>query len=171
VLGLDPGKTNHAWSIVQVDIKTGLKYKIVTSGMIVNTVTDLIGISAKVEAVKYRKELRAIVKEYGVNVIIVERFQNRGRMFGNNSELVNIMIGVLLNLNVEIRLITASQWKNSFNKIYDLKSFYKEIPLVAHRVDSSLIGIYGSSFFTNTKHFDCIKPSIDVCRVRITRTR
>jgi Holliday junction resolvasome RuvABC endonuclease subunit len=170
VLGLDPGKDNHAFCVCQFDIETGLKYKLVTTGMIKCTIKELIGISAKEEAKKYRRELQALVKKYDVDVIIAERFQNRGRMFGNSSELVNIMLGVLLNINVEVRLITASQWKNAFNKIYTLKDFYKEVPLVAHRIDASLIGIYGSSFFTNTKHFDCIKLDIAKCRLRITKT-
>ncbi len=171
VMSLDPGKNNTAFAVTQFDLRTGLRYKILETGMIESTLTDLT-CDVIPQLKRFKKEVNGIVKHYGANVIIAERFMNRGMMRGNSGEIISAMLGYLCSINIHHEWITAAQWKNVFNKhCYDLKTFYKEIPLVEHRIDASLIGIYGSSFFTPTNHFDCIKDNIKKCRLQITNTR
>jgi len=170
VLSFDPGKINFSFSVSDVHLETGLKYRIKTTGMIENTVTDLTG-DIESQSRRFKREVQKIIKGYGADVLIAERFQVRGRFMGGSAELINIMLGIMATSRIEKKFITAAQWKNSFNKVYDLKKFYKEIPLVDHRIDAALIGIYGSSFFTGSKHFDCIRNDIDKCRDQIIKTQ
>ena len=169
VLALDPGKCNFAAAVVHVDTRTGLKYKIESTEMVEHTIHDITTDLGK-QASQFKREIQKLVKLHEVDVIVAERFMVRGRFSGGSAEHINLMLGTLLGINVEKRYITAAQWKNAFSKVYDLKKFYKEIPLVAHKVDASLIGIYGASLFNDTKHFDCIRDDIDLCRRRISKT-
>lgn len=169
ILALDPGKNNFAAAVCTVDVKTGMKFKIIHTCMILNTVTDLTQDIDK-QAAKFRQEIRILLKDYNIDYLVAERFIVRGRFMGASSEFINFMIGSLSSIKVEKKLITAAQWKNAFNKIYDLKEFYKQIPLVPHKVDAALIGLYGSHYLTDTKPFECIKDNIPKCRSQLIKT-
>lgn len=170
IVGLDPGKTSFAASVSQVDIKTGTKFKVLMTTMVKNTITDLTGNMTQ-SSNKFKREIQGIVREYKADIIVAERFMVRGRFNGAAAEHLNIMLGIIATINVEKRFITAAQWKNSFNKLYSLDDFYKEVPLVPHRIDASLIGLYGSHYFTGSRPFECLEGRINKCRTQITRTK
>jgi hypothetical protein len=170
ILSLDPGKQNFAFSIVTVDIKTGLKFEIIETGMINHTITN-VTTDLKDQAKAFNKEVSAIIRKNKVDALIAERFMVRGRFMGGSSEHINLMLGRLLAINVETVYITAAQWKNAFNKVYCLNDFYKEIPLPTHRIDAALIGLYGSHYFTNTKPFACLKGKVKKVKNQIILTK
>lgn len=88
VLGLDPGKNNFSFSISEVHLETGLKFRIKTTGMIENTFTDLTG-DIEAQSRRFKKEVQKIIKGYGADVLIAERFMVRGRFMGGSAELIN----------------------------------------------------------------------------------
>ncbi len=154
IIGSDPGKNNSAVGVVRVLISDPSKYKIVHTGMVDKVIRDLTTNPMK-QALAYRSVMNKMVKTFDADVVIVERFQNRGRFAGNTGELVSMMIGMLFTLPVkDVMTITAAQWKNAFNRVADLESFYQQSSLVAHRVDAASIAMYGASQYLNTKPFD-----------------
>jgi len=88
------------------------------------------------------------------DLVIIERFQNRGFIRGAQGEVVTFMSSMLCTLcrqrNIEHRLIMASTWKTGINRAgVDLKAGYswawkKPRRIVPHRVDSGLIALYGA---------------------------
>lgn len=152
ILGCDPGTANFAFSVTRVKIKEPFRYKILETGMIHNTVRDLTGLlNDQKEA--FKSELNALIDKYGVNIIVAERFMNRGRN-GNTGELVSFMLGLMSEIpDTHLTLITAAQWKNAFNRVQDLKALYKESSLVAHRIDATCISIYGASMYLDVPAF------------------
>lgn len=145
VLGLDPGSKNFAYSVVSVSMKPPFRYRVKRVGMVNETITNIPSISPK-SARKFKNMINKIVKDNGVDFIIAERFMNRGKMRGATGELVSIMLGTLL-VGVPIKdmaLITASQWKNAFNRRTSLDHIYSIVSVVPHVVDATGIALYGS---------------------------
>lgn len=169
IAGFDPGKNNFSFSIVQIDVRTGKKFKVVTTGMVEHTITD-ITTNLDVQAKRFKKEIQSILRGYQVDAFIAERYMVRGMFMGASAEVINLMLGTLITLNVDKRLITAAQWKNAFNKVYDLKEFYTEVPLVAHRVDAGLIGLYGASLLLDTKPYACLSNNVNKIRKQLADT-
>lgn len=158
VLGTDPGTANFAFSVTRVKINAPFRYKVLKTGMIENTVRDLTGLLDK-QSEAFKKEIKALVKEYDVDVIMAERFMNRGRN-GNTGELVSFMLGLMKEIKgTHLTLLTAAQWKNAFNRIQDLKALYKESSLVAHRIDAACISIYGASMYLDVPAFKFLEKA------------
>jgi hypothetical protein len=168
ILGLDPGKNNFGAAVSKIDIKTGLRSKVLHTRMIENAIIDLTGNIDK-ERKKFSKELSKIIKEFSVDVLIAERFMTRGRFSGASTEYISFMLGIISTINKETRFITAAQWKNAFNKITPLEDFYSEIPIVPHKIDAALISLYAAHYFTDTKPFQCIQD-IELCKRQITKS-
>ncbi len=144
ILGLDPGKVNCAYAIVEMS-KSG-KCTVIKTGMIEKTIPVLTG-NVRQLSKPFKKEIRIILKKFNVEAIFAERFMSRGRFNGASSEVINIMLGCLLSMKIEhVQLVTPAQWKNAFNKVDDLKGLYKQSKLVAHRIDAALIAVYGSHY-------------------------
>lgn len=153
ILGLDPGKNNFAYAVTQVKLGLPFKYRFRETGMIENPVTDLTG-SLINQKQAFKAEVQGIINEHGVDIIVAERFQNRGRMGGATGELVSFMLGVLSEFDVaDLMLVTAAQWKNAFNRVQDLKALYAESDLVAHRIDAANISLYGACVYLEEKPF------------------
>lgn len=138
VLGLDPGTRNMAWSVIRIWSAT--RFKVLGVGMVKNAMMDMKG-DIRPAMKRFRKELQSKIKRHGVTHIAAERFQARG-LKGNTGELVAFMLGVISTFKQPSVFITASQWKNNFNKYADLKALYKKTALQPHEVDSPSIGLY-----------------------------
>lgn len=157
ILGSDPGKNNSAFSIVKVMIDPPFRYAVAETGMVKNVIRDLT-VDPMRQSKAYRAETLELIKRHEVDVITVERFQNRGRFSGNTGELVSMMIGVMYGLPVlDVKVITAAQWKNAANKVGDLAQIYEESTLVAHRVDATSIALYGASQYLMLPPFEFLK--------------
>lgn len=155
VLACDPGTANFAYAVTRIRIKQPFRYKLLESGMIQNPVRDLTGLLAD-QTAAFENELQELVDTYGVNIIIAERFMNRGRN-GNTGELVSFMLGIMMKMeDVHLTLITAAQWKNAFNKIQDLKELYKEMKtrcrMEAHPIDAACMSIYSAGMYLELDH-------------------
>lgn len=174
LLGLDPGKNWFGYSVVKVKFDPPFRYKVVTTGLVENVVYDLTK-GIRFQSRSFKREISGLLRSHGADILIAERYQNRGRMMGATIELVNYMLGVMDSLRVQdYVVITAAQWKNAFNKHYDLKEFYRELPLVPHRVDATLIALYGAHQYIDeaSKQFDFLSDaqSIQTLRDRISAT-
>lgn len=181
VMGNDAGSTNYGYSVIKFKVKHGeVSYKILECGQLQNTLKDL-KVVAKPILNKYKKEIRAKIKKYGINNMICERFMPRGR-FGNTSEFVNIMIGFLLAQKEPVLLLTASTWKNRVNKfigkkkkgekLSGLDKFYKIVCVPPHEIDATFQAMYLAeklldieilSIFENKKNLMKLKKGIEKC--------
>ncbi len=161
VLALDPGIVNAGYSVVSARlINNKLQYKVDETGKLKHTVYDL-----KQEIVEqttgYCNEMNRLAKNYGVTHCIAERFQARG-FRGHQGEGIGIMLGSLIQMltkeySTEIRLVTAATWKNAFNRMADLKSFYPQVRLEPHEVDATLMALFLASSVFGIKPFEHIK--------------
>ena len=175
ILSMDPGTTNHAWSVLKVS--RPFKVQVVASGMIENTVKDLKG-NMRPKVLEYVGEIAELVEMYGATHLIMERYMARG-MKGATIECVNVMIGAVLSalglarLGVRGKnalLIPASQWKNEWNRRSSLENFYKKVNCVAHQVDSVGIGLYGAAHWLDEKPFEGIVKLEKVLAKQINAT-
>lgn len=136
VLGIDPGSVNAGYAVIRVRVKKNkLEYKLEECGKLSNLLKEL-KLPHKKELKAHVKEVKALVKKYGVDCILAERYMARG-MKGSTIEAVNQMLGALeIGLAQEITQIPAATWKNQVNRKFDLKEFYKTVPVEAHEVDA-----------------------------------
>lgn len=149
LLGIDPGKTNCAFSVVRIKL-TPFKYKVMAHGMIKNPVNELTGGSVALHGRynKFKSEIRKLKRTFKVDAIFAERFMTRGgSSMGTTIEVVSIMLCLLSHVGVKtVQLFTAAQWKNQWNKHNDLKEFYKSMhPMPAHSIDATGIALYGAT--------------------------
>ena len=159
VLGLDPGKVNFGYSVVETNSEG--KYRVLECGVLKTTVTELkVGLSGQVAA--FKKQMSDIVSRNHVTHIVGERFVSRG-LLGALSEYVNLMLGICSCLCPDFCLIIPAQWKNAANKHICLVDYYKHIKVPAHIVDSTMIAIYYID-----KYFDKV-PFADFDNLRATR--
>lgn len=169
ILGCDPGKVNYGYAVVRVGLDMPFRYKVLETGMIVNRIDDLTG-DSKALVDKHVAEMTGLVAKYKVDVIVAERFQSRG-LKGNLSELVNMMLCCLYFLPVkDVTVITASTWKNAFNRKQDLKAFYKAVKLVPHRIDATCIALFGASLYLAVEHFTFLQ-NLDLFKTRLEKTK
>ena len=168
ILGIDPGKRNFGVSIVGLS-STGNTYKVFSGFMLNHAITDFKNSELAIEQAKaFKREINGYLKEYKVDLIVVERFMVRGRYNGATSEYISAMIGVLLVSGVKVCIVTPPEWKNAFNKKFDLKGMYLKLkPLPPHIVDATLIGIYGAAKVSKLEKFKCVNSEVHlVDRIR-----
>lgn len=146
ILGIDPGKTNAAYSVVRIKIKP-FRYRILAHGMLKKPLNDLTGIDVVKRMNAFKAEIRKLKKTYSVNFVIAERFMTRGgQSMGTTIEVVTFMLALLAHVGIkEYQFITAAQWKNQWNRHNDLKEFYKSMPFPPHPIDATGIALYGAS--------------------------
>jgi len=178
ILALDPGTKNCAYSVIELDMRTHFnqklgtikatkyEFKIVAQGMIRNPISDMKHLSKQAKA--FRSELISLLDEHKVDALAAERFQSRG--FRNvTGECVSAMLGIMATLPgprfvlpyrsdewidatarppIKMLTVTASTWKNKFNRESSIplnelyKSLKSQFKLSTHLVDSMLIAIF-----------------------------
>lgn len=123
--------------------------KQIDGGFIENTITTLIHPYFLKERRRFIKTMIEFFEKHRPKYIVMERYQNRGRFRGKGIELINIMIGVIIDIAYRLKikpiLITASQWKNNFAKTFDLhlNELYNEFkPVPNHLIDAHLQAWY-----------------------------
>lgn len=168
ILTGDPGKVNFALSAQEFN---GNRINVLGTRMFQNPIQHL-QYDMRKPVKEFLKELEAIWKQYGpFDAMCFERFQSRG-LGGNTIEAISLMLGVLsyfaMKKNCPIDLITASQWKNAFNRHMVLKEYYEKHNLTSkksrkaiHEFDASLIGVYTFYRRSNIKPFGGFNRVID----------
>lgn len=169
ILSGDPGKVNFALSVQEFKDK---RINILGTRMFQHPIQNL-HLDMRQPVKEFMKELEDIWKRYGpFDAMCFERFQSRG-LGGNTIEAISLMLGVLsmfaLKKNCPIDLITASQWKNAFNRTMNLKEYYAHYNLTSkksrkaiHEFDASLIGVYTFYRHQNLKPFVGFNRLVDV---------
>lgn len=138
ILAFDPGPVNMGVSIVELD-------KIPT---VRANATMLYPIHDIKEFMKEKRlfvnEVSQWIEKYGPTAIIAERFQSRG-LRGATVECVSMMLGILSTLGLPCCFITASTWKNNYQRRFsvNLREVYKTLNNTPHQLDASLIGCFG----------------------------
>jgi Holliday junction resolvasome RuvABC endonuclease subunit len=158
LLALDPGTKNFGYAVIRFDSKN--KIEVLQSGRLFKTVDRLnMGVIEQVE--RYSQSIRHLVKTHSVSLVVAERYMSR-RMGGTTIECVNAMLGILMEicrgLNLRLRLIPASQWKNEINRHSPgvLDSSYaqgKTCQITDHTIDAVFIALYGRSIALKKKAF------------------
>jgi hypothetical protein len=150
ILGLDPGSVNFAYSIIEVEIYSNSKGTTLVAdtketGIVKNPVASMR--NSKFELRDFLTDLDFIVNRKGLNIqgIVLEQFQARG-VQTSLLEKVNVMIGGILTqfYHLDIDFFSASAWKRSVKKVFDLDEEYKVITCTPHELDATLIGLYGA---------------------------
>ncbi len=159
ILGLDPGTVNFGWSVVQARRKPDghLQYRILACGVVPpqHTVRSVVGTTGEEMAVLLRW-VRGVVTQYGVDLMIGERFQPRSSILGSNTELIGMVFGALIAENLAGRLppverILPATWKNRTRRgaIGDLKFLYRgpkqrrvRYQGSNHELDATCIALY-----------------------------
>ena len=153
ILGLDPGSKNMGFGIVEAKIDGPFRYRIREVGMVKSPVKEMKG-DVRGDLKKFQKELNGILRRHKVDVIVAERYMNRG-IRGNTGELVGLMLGVVAMSKVQdVSFIPAAQWKNAINKRTKLDQLYQDSRLVAHVIDATCIGVYGACHYLEHKPFE-----------------
>lgn len=155
ILSCDPGTRNFGISVVRFKLNP-FRYKVLYNGMLQNTINDLTGDLTKSFS-SYKSEIRKLKNKYKVDYICAERFMTRG-LKGTTIECVCVMLALLSQIGVkDFRFITASQWKNAWNKFHDLNTFYDVCPCETHQIDAVNIGLYGATLFFEQPHFEFLQ--------------
>jgi hypothetical protein len=133
ILSLDMGSKNLAYGLT-------VSKKLIELGFITNTIQTLIDPAFLPCLISFELEFKTLLNKHKPNVVLLERFQNRGRFNGNSSEYLNIMIGIISSIclqnKIYIYLISASQWKNRWTK---QNPQYAKTIMVNKRVKGKLV--------------------------------
>lgn len=152
VLGIDPGSKNMGFGVVEAKVAGDFKYRILEVGMFKQTIKEMKG-DVRGDLKRFKKELDRVIRAHKPDVIVAERYMNRG-IRGNTGELVGLMLGVVALAPVEdVSFIPAAQWKNAVNRNGDLKELYDSSRLVAHVIDATSIAMYGATHYTDRPAF------------------
>ena len=120
ILGLDPGTTNFGYAVLATK---GTRFKPVDVGKVQNRMNRMENIQQ--QCVMFKEEMLGYITRHKPNVIIVERFMNRGRFSGATGEYVSMMIGILIDLaithNIEMHIVNPATWKNAVSRALDKK--------------------------------------------------
>ncbi|QZE59467.1 Holliday junction resolvase [Erwinia phage pEa_SNUABM_2] len=169
ILSGDPGKVNFALSVQEFKDK---RITVLGTRMFQHPIQNL-HYDMRQPTKEFLAELELMWKLYGpFDAMCFERFQSRG-LGGNTIEAISLMLGVIsffaLKKKCPLDLITASQWKNAFNRTMDLKGYYAEHNLTSkksrkaiHEFDASLIGVYTFYRHSGIKPFAGFNRIIDV---------
>lgn len=166
ILGCDPGSKNFGYSVIRFKkVGNTFQFRVLETGILECALTELKG--DVVGAINlFKRRVSALRRKYGITHFCAERFQSRG-IKGKTIELVSFMLGLLTQVGIRNYLfITASQWKNQINRIFDLKEAYRTIGVPAHLLDATCIGIYFGCVVTQLKPFQTIRRNELLKRVR-----
>lgn len=160
ILGCDPGDSSFGITILDISEN---RFDIALIGMNNFTISNLtpntklpskskrrkkapdVRIASFIDQVyAYKFNIKTIIKKYNIDLCASERFMTRG-IKGKSIECVSMMNGITaclaLDQDIPFILYPAAAWKNSINKIVDLKELYKETKLKPHEIDSAYIAL------------------------------
>ena len=170
VLSCDPGKTNFAFCLSEHELDgTRHKVRIIRSGILENTESLIRDLNSnKLPDIPLYREVSELVSERHLDLFVAERFMSRGIKTGNTAEIISLAIMMLVSLiqrvypDCDCALVTAAQWKKSFNGAVKptnggLDKLYKLARVSNHQLDAALIGLYAEGQRFETPLFQMIK--------------
>ena len=147
-MGMDLGVVNFALAVV--DGQRSGKFAVQHAVMLQHMVQDITELAYARSYRRFRQEVQTYIDQWQPDVIVLERFMNRGRFNGASGEKINIMIAIVTALafrrGIMVVLVSASTWKNRFQHLFgrSLKEVYANLrPVPPHFVDAHLQAIYG----------------------------
>ncbi len=166
VLGVDPGSKNMGYGVIKARLGVDkLQYRIKEIGMIQDRVEEMKG-DVRGDLRRFKREFSSILRRHKVDVIVAERYMNRG-IRGNTGELVGLMLGCIALSNVEdVMFIPAAQWKNAINRNASLDTLYEQSRLVAHVIDATCIAAYGACHYLSHKPFEFVSSKKGFAKYR-----
>lgn len=143
ILSFDPGTRNMGIACVGVN---GDKVDVIANSILTNPITSFVGNFMHQRRI-FLEEVQRWVNLYKPKAFIAERFQTRGNG-GPLIELVSTMNAIIgmIDPNLPVKYIVASQWKNAFNRRFgdgSLDDLYLNCLTAPHQLDATLIGCYG----------------------------
>ena len=168
ILGLDPGKTNFGISVTEFNA-AGTSYKPLYAGKLKNTITDMSQLVAHMD--HFNDEL-GLLLEYKPQLVVIERFMNRGSFSGDQGEYVGCMLSLAAyqaraNCGSAIQIVQPGVWKQAFNRVLGWKAkdpkptpldkLYKYCLTESHELDAFLMTHFGHSLLTGTPYFSLIR--------------
>lgn len=175
ILGNDPGTANSGYSVIDITpkrwnyLEIGMiesTFKNMTEQTQYKRITKAARAQAKKKGIRLTKKdmpsfppfsegystyfisVNQLLEDYRIECMIAERFQTRGNM-GPLIEMVSMQLGTMACLcfqrQVKFRLVVASQWKNTINKILPLEDFYTyahQFGITPHECDSTGMALY-----------------------------
>ena len=156
ILAFDPGSVNMGVSLVELK---GNKPVVLFNATLMHPLHSIVNF--KEERVAFLNEVQQWIDLYKPKAIVAERFQSRG-LKGATVECVSMMLGMLSMLDLPVLFITASTWKNKYQRKFNcnLRDVYKTILTTPHQLDASLIGCYGLEVGTKQDYDFTLKSVI-----------
>lgn len=122
ILGLDPGKTHFGFAVAQ--FRPDSSFRPLVAGKVKNTVRDYGQLVPQMD--HYIEEMRELLA-YKPQIVVIERFMNRGKFAGDTGEYVSLMIGLVAylaraTLDSKIVIVQPGVWKSALNRVLGRKS-------------------------------------------------
>ena len=154
ILGIDPGKRETWYACLQAGHTLARGQQVPVWDLVESAHLDLDPDRPLNERIDPTlRMLTKFLRAQKPDLVIAERYIERpGQGRGNNSETINLMLGLLYatcsQQGVSCRLVIPSAWKQWWDRTF-ARSWYDHWPqLNAHQADACSIGIYGYSYFT-----------------------
>jgi Holliday junction resolvasome RuvABC endonuclease subunit len=176
ILGIDPGTTFSAYSIIDVTITenkvTNIKW--ICSGLFRNLLKN-VDSTTQVSARPFIKDIRELLNKYSPQIIVMESFMQRS-FRSNLASPISIMLGLVLGMAERRKLkyisVMPSTWKRQLERdfkkvddVYDLTYPIKQ-RLPPHVIDSFFQALFaaGDKCYQSLKQrqIDIIKKKIKV---------
>ena len=186
VFANDPGTRNYGYAVLRVTVTKSKQKKPTKSPITLHieplehgincTVLDDLrtGKAIRQQLNGYLEFVQRIQTQYSPTVFGAERFMVRRASSGVTTEYVAFMLGAavhqLLPSMKSVRLLSASTWKNAFNRRTNgaLEAIYakaeelaapKKFGLTPHQIDAYLIGVYVAHACLGLKGFEFLSKS------------
>ena len=110
ILSFDPGTENMAFCVL--DYQTLELHRV---GKLLTTITKQ---NSYRQRKAYRNQIQRLLDTYKPQYVVAESYQNRGMFRGAQVELVNLMLGILIDKFPGLELVQASTWKGHMRRQY-----------------------------------------------------
>ncbi len=137
ILSMDPGVSNFGYSLIEwVKTKKCEKTKLLNYGQLDYTIKSLKIKDIKEDTKCFRKDVISLIKESNLeetDIIFIERYMTRSNSkVGINSEITNIMIGIILEISYKLKLNVVLEpsvtWKSYYKRVYGTNNITKLFP-------------------------------------------
>jgi hypothetical protein len=168
VVGLDPGTANFGYCTTKFTSE-GNFYPL-RAGKLESRVTDMSDLPDQIG--RYLAETQKVVVEQKPDILVVERFMNRGKFSGDTGEYVSMMLALVVHQTrsfvpkCRIHIVQPGVWKTAFNrslgrkngdkKPTQLDKAYKFCLTEPHELDAYLMTHFAAAEWLGCSPFEYI---------------